>query len=235
MHPSLFGTKRLNSLDTALRIRPDSMKVSLILAHPREGSFNHAIAEMARNTLQSSGHQVAFHDLYKEGFIPILRYEEIPKDATLDPIVQKHCEEIASAEGIIIVHPNWWGMPPAILKGWVDRVIQPGVAYEFLEGDSCEGVPQGLLKARIAIVFNTSNTLPEREHQVFGDPLETLWRNCIFGLCGVKEFYRKNYSVVVISSLDQRQAWLEDVKETIVGIFPEKYSVIRHIERASER
>ena len=209
-------------MDTSLRIRPDTMKVSLILAHPRSGSFNHAIAEMARNTLQSCGHQVIFHDLYQERFDPILRYEEIPKDAILDPIVQEHCEEIASAEGIIIVHPNWWGMPPAILKGWVDRVIRPGVAYEFLEGDSGEGVPQGLLKARIAIVFNTSNTLLEREHQVFGDPLETLWKNCIFALCGVKDFYRKTYNVVVTSSVDQRKAWLENVRETINDIFPKE-------------
>jgi NAD(P)H dehydrogenase (quinone) len=222
MPPFLYGTKRLSSLDTALRIRPDSMKVSLILAHPRSGSFNHATAEMARNTLQSCGHQVSFHDLYQERFDPILRYEEIPKGTALDPIVQTHCEEIASADGIVIVHPNWWGMPPAILKGWVDRVIRPGVAYEFLEGDSGDGVPHGLLKAKIAIVFNTSNTLPEREHQVFGDPLETLWRNCIFGFCGVNEFCRKNYSVMITSSLDQRMAWLEDVRETIVGIFPGK-------------
>jgi NAD(P)H dehydrogenase (quinone) len=186
------------------------------------GRFNHAISEMARNTLQSCGHQVSFHDLYQEGFDPILRYEEIPKGAALDPIVQKHCEEIASAEGIIIVHPNWWGMPPAILKGWVDRVIRPGVAYEFLEGDSEEGVPQGLLKASKAIVFNTSNTLLEREHQIFGDPLDTLWRNFIFGLCGVNEFYRKTYSVVVTSSLDQKQAWLEDVREKINDIFPKE-------------
>jgi NAD(P)H dehydrogenase (quinone) len=186
-------------LDTSLRIGQDSMKVSLILAHPRSGSFNHAIAEMARNTLQSCGHQVSFHDLYQERFDPILRYEEIPKDATLDAIVQEHCDEIAYADGIIIVHPNWWGMPPAILKGWVDRVIRPGVAYKFLEGDSGEGVPQGLLRARKAIIFNTSNTLPEREHQVFGDPLETLWKNCIFSLCGVNEFYRKTYCVVVTS------------------------------------
>jgi len=114
-------------LDTSLKIRPDFMKVSLILANPRSGSFNHAIAEVARKTLQSCGHQVAFHDLYIERFDPILRYEEIPKSAAVDIAVQKHCEEIASAEGIIVVHPNWWGMPPAILKGWVDRVIRPGV------------------------------------------------------------------------------------------------------------
>ncbi len=198
------------------------MKISLILAHPKVGSFNHAIAEIALNTLESLGHRVDFHDLYRERFDPILPYEEIPKGAYVDGIIQKHCDEVASADGIIIVHPNWWGMPPAILKGWVDRVLRPGVAYEFLEVDSGEGVPLGLLKARTAIVFNTSNTLPGRELQVFGDPLETLWGNCIFGLCGVKNFHRTTYSVVVTSSQTQRKTWLEDVRETVARSFPKK-------------
>ena len=173
-------------------------------------------------TIESFGHNVAFHDLYRESFDPVLLCEEIPKGAYVDTIIEKHCEEIVSADGIIIVHPNWWGMPPAILKGWVDRVIRPGVAYEFLEGDSGEGVPQGLLKARTAIVFNTSNTFPEREHLAFGDPLETLWRNCIFGLCGVKDFYRTTYSVVETSSLEQRKTWLEDVRERVTKNFPKR-------------
>ena len=93
--------------------------------------------------------------------------------------------EIAQAQGIVIVHPNWWGQPPAILKGWVDRVLRPEVAYRFREGDAGDGVPVGLLKAKAAVVFTTSNTPRERELASFGDPLETLWKNCIFGLCGV--------------------------------------------------
>jgi NAD(P)H dehydrogenase (quinone) len=198
------------------------MKISLILAHPNPGSFNHAIAEEAKETLKNSGHQVNFHDLYIERFDPILRFEEIPKSAVVNRAVQRHCDEIASADGIIIVHPNWWGMPPAILKGWVDRVMRPGVAYEFLEGDSGEGVPNGLLKARKAIVFNTSNTNMERELRVFGDPLELIWRNCIFELCGIKNFYRKTYGVVVTSSLAQRKAWLEDVRQIVAELFPEE-------------
>jgi len=54
-----------------------------------------------------------------------------------------------------VVHPNWWGQPPAILKGWIDRILRPGVAYQFLEGDAGEGVPVGLLKAETALIFNT--------------------------------------------------------------------------------
>ena len=191
------------------------MRVSLILAHPKPGSFNHAIAQAALQTLRQNGHQVYFHDLCMEGFDPIMPYQEIPKGAFVDHVIQKHCHEIAHAEGIIIVHPNWWGQSPAILKGWIDRVIRPGVAYEFLEGDSGEGVPRGLLQAKAALVFNTSNTAPERELRIFGDPLETLWKNCIFELCGVIDFYRNTYSVVVTSTAEERVAWLRDVTETV--------------------
>jgi len=150
----------------------------------------------------------------------VLTGGEILKNTSLSAVVARHCEEIARAEGIVIIHPNWWGQPPAILKGWVDRVIRPGVAYEFLEGDSGEGVPKGLLKARATIVFNTSNTELEREKDVFGDPLETIWRNCIFGLCGVTDFHRRMFSVVVISTEDERNQWLEEVRRTVDRVFP---------------
>jgi len=196
------------------------MRVLVILAHPRSNSFNHAIGEAAVHVLEAEGHQVAFHDLYAEGFDPILGWKEIPKGSQIDGTIAMHCRDLVEAEGIIVVHPNWWGMPPAMLKGWVDRVIRPGVAYEFLEGDSGDGVPRGLLQARIALVFNTSNTPLQRELEAFGDPLQTLWKNCIFGLCGIGDFRRKSYGVVVISTEEQRKAWLDDVRETVRQCFP---------------
>ena len=196
------------------------MRVSVILAHPRPGSFNHAIAETSVQALVQNGHKVAFHDLYLESFDPILGFKEIAKDAPLNDTIEIHCRELAMAEGIIVIHPNWWGMPPAILKGWVDRVMRPGLAYEFLEGDSGEGVPRGLLLAGRAIVFNTSNTLPDREQNAFGDPLQTIWKNCIFGICGVADFHRKTYCVVVTSTHEQRAAWLDDVRAIVNENFP---------------
>jgi NAD(P)H dehydrogenase (quinone) len=196
------------------------MHISVILAHPNPQSFNHVIAKTAVSQLKQNNHQIAFHDLYAENFDPILPTEEIPKGAALSPDIASHCWEIARADGIIIVHPNWWGQPPAILKGWTDRVIRPGVAYEFLEGDEGEGIPVGLLKAKAALVFNTSNTPLERELQVFGDPLERLWRDCIFDLCGVTNFYRKMFNVIVTSSLSQRRQWLKNVAEVVSQYFP---------------
>jgi len=191
------------------------MGILVVLAHPDPNSFNHAIARVAVETLQANGHEVIYHDLYQERFDPFLWADEIPIDAALDSSIVRHCEELATAEGIVVVHPNWWGQPPAVMKGWIDRVFRPGVAYEFLEGDTGEGVPIGLLKAKSALVFNTANTPEERELNVFGDPLERLWKDCIFELCGVREFYRKMFGVIVTSSQEQRKGWLAEVRRAV--------------------
>jgi NAD(P)H dehydrogenase (quinone) len=196
------------------------MNVSVILAHPNSESLNHAIARTAESRLKQNGHSVSFHDLYAERFDPLLPSEEIPNSASLPDQIDSHCQEIASADGIIIVHPNWWGAPPAILKGWVDRVLRPGVAYKFLEGDQGEGTPVGLLKAHSAVVFNTANTGSRREREVFGDPLQLIWKNCIFDLCGVRNFHREMFTIVVTSSPEKRQEWLERVDLVVNKHFP---------------
>jgi NAD(P)H dehydrogenase (quinone) len=205
------------------------MKISVILAHPDHSSFNHAIARTVVEQLENNGHIACFHDLYEEKFDPLLVAKEIPADALFPLAIKEHCEEIAEADGIVIVHPNWWGQPPAILTGWIDRVVRPGVAYQFLEGDSGEGVPKGLLRARAAIVFNSSNTDPERERNVFGDPLEMIWKNCVFGLCSVPVFYRRVFSVVITSSEAQRKQWLDEVKATIDSMFPNEEDLNDHV------
>ena len=196
------------------------MKILVILGHPNKASFNHAIAATAVETLRKNGHDVVFHDLYTENYDPMLSADEIPQDADIPSDIKQYCSEISAAEGIIIVHPDWWGQPPAILKGWIDRTMRPGIAYRFDEGDSGEGVPKGLLNAKVAMVFTTSNTPMKREQEVFGDPLETIWKNCIFGLCGIDNYYRRNFSVIVTSTEEQRKAWLKEVEEDITRYFP---------------
>ena len=114
----------------------------------------------------------------------------------------------------MIVHPNWWAMPPAILKGWLDRVLRQGVAYEFANG----GVV-GLLRGKSALVLTTSNTPREDELRLFGDPLENLWRTCIFGFCGVEDVVRRNFESIILSTAD-RAAWLAEVRQIVQRRFP---------------
>jgi len=191
--------------------------VSILLANPRSGSLCHALARVAMDTCRDLGHEVRFHDLQAEEFNPVLDERELQERVPSDPLLQQHCREIREADAILVVHPNWWGQPPAILKGWVDRVLRSGVAYEFLEGDEGQGVPRGLLKAKVAIVLNTSDTPLERERAVFGDPLEALWGRCILPYCGVARMVRHTYGVVVNSTNEERAAWLEHAKTLVRG------------------
>lgn len=197
-----------------------SVNILIVVAHPDPASFNHALADAAARAVKRLGHSAVLHDLHAERFDPVLPAAEIARGAPLPPWLQRHCDDLASADGIVIVHPNWWGQPPAILTGWIDRVVRPGIAYAFEEGDQGEGVPVGLLRARTAIVINTSNTPAERERLAFGDPLESIWRRCVFDLCGVKDVRRRVYGVVATSSPESRARWLADAEELVCSAFP---------------
>jgi NAD(P)H dehydrogenase (quinone) len=191
------------------------MKISVILGHPAVGSFNHAIAATAVQTLQSLGHSVCFHDLYVEQFDPLYTAAELKRDASLPLALEQHCREMDAAEGLIIVHPNYWSRPPAILCGWVDRVLRQGRAYNFTP----QG-PIGLLKVKTALVFNTANTPQDQEEALYGDPLEIHWRKVVFGLCGIKQVFRRNFSPVILSTPAQRQQWLQQVRTLVAEKFP---------------
>ena len=196
------------------------MRMLVILGHPSPASLNHALAERVVDTLTDLGHEVMFHDLQAEGFDPVLPAEEPGRGAVLPEDVARHCEEARIADGIVVIHPNWWGMPPAVLKGWVDRVLRVDVAYRFEGEDGGEGVPVGLLKASRALVLNTSNTETGREQTVFGDPLERIWKDCIFGLCGVEDVTRRMFNIVCVSTPEERAAWLDEAGAMVRELFP---------------
>lgn len=85
-------------------------KILVILGHPDPNSFNHAIARTVCDTLQALDRRVAFHDLYAEGFDPLLPAAEIPEQGELPEDIRQHCRELAAADGIVVVHPNWYGV-----------------------------------------------------------------------------------------------------------------------------
>jgi putative NADPH-quinone reductase len=187
------------------------MLALIVVANPSPDSLSHAMASAAERVLVARGYEIAYHDLYAEHFDPVQPTGEHGNVGSSSVLVERHCSELARADLILVFHPNWWGQPPAILKGWIDRVFRLNTAYAYPPGVGFEGVPVGLLRARLAIVVNTSNTSAEREALAFGDPLETLWRNCVFGLCGVNSVIRRMYAPVSGSTAQQRAAWLYEV------------------------
>jgi NAD(P)H dehydrogenase (quinone) len=189
----------------------------VVLAHPRPGSLNHAVADRAARALREAGMHVDLHDLQAEGFDPVLRPEEAWTagasaadllDRTADPLVRRHRELVARADVLVAVHPNWWGKPPAVMAGWLDRVLVPGVAYAL---DDPGGLPRPLLALRGLLVVNTSDTPADRETEQYGDPLDAIWRRCLAPYLGGPVVERLVLRVVADADADQRAAWLAEV------------------------
>lgn len=189
-------------------LSPSRVRALVVVAHPDPASFSHALAALAADVARGHGFDVDHHDLYAERFDPVQPTGEAVNTGSTDPLVERHCAALAAADLVVVCHPNWWGQPPAILKGWIDRVFRLGTAYGYPPGVPPEGEPVGLLRARAAVVFNTSNTPADREAAVFGDPLEALWTRCVFGLCGVHDVERRMFGPMSGSTAVQRDAWL---------------------------
>jgi NAD(P)H dehydrogenase (quinone) len=193
----------------------DTMTASVIIAHPYRKSFNHAIFDTVCSRLSKNGMHVFDHDLYKENFNPVLTTEELGSDLSHDPLVNTYARELIESDLLFFIHPNWWGQPPAILKGYIDRVIRPPHSYDFPAGDSGGGLPIGKLKGKHGIVFNTSNTEEKRENAYFHDPLENIWKQCVFGFCGIDNYRRKIFRIVADSDAEQRTGWLKEVEDIV--------------------
>ena len=126
-------------------------------------------------------------------------------------------------------------MPPAILKGWIDRVLRMEVAYRFVANDQGEGVPVGLLKAKAAIVFNTAHAPEDREQRVFRRPAGNALEKMRLRSCGVKNVQRRTFSVVVTSTRNSGRTWLAEVGGIVLVQFPAEKMVPDKPGRVSTR
>ena len=113
------------------------MRILYLYAHPLPESFHHAIREDALAGLREAGHQVDLCDLYAEGFNPVLGaeerrgYHDIPANRVP---VEDYVARLERAEALVLSFPTWCFGLPAILKGWMDRVLLPGVSFVIEEG-----------------------------------------------------------------------------------------------------
>jgi putative NADPH-quinone reductase len=132
------------------------MHVVVALAHPNSDSFSHAIAQRACAGLRAAGHEVHLLDLYALGVRAAMSPEEHAAyhgdNPAVDPMVAEHGALIRNAQALVFVYPTWWSSMPAILKGWLERTMVPGVAFVF---NSKGKVRPGLTNVRRVVGIST--------------------------------------------------------------------------------
>jgi NAD(P)H dehydrogenase (quinone) len=185
----------------------------VVVAHPDGRSFNHSLAQAVHDVFQECGFNSTLRDLHAENFNPVLTETEVRGGSVSDPILRMHMDLLTQTDVLAVIHPNYWGTPPAIMKGWMDRIFAHGAAYAFEKGADQGDAPKGLLKARAALILNTSNTSEERERHIFGDPLERIWRDCLLEYCGIMHVRRHVFRIVATSTAAERARWIQQAKE----------------------
>lgn len=111
------------------------MRALLLVAHPDRESWCHAAATRAVAGLERAGHHVDVIDLYEQGYRAAMSLEERrayeTDDPICDPLVGEHAALLLEAQILVFVYPTWWSGLPAILRGWLERTMVPGVGFHL--------------------------------------------------------------------------------------------------------
>ncbi|MGN8113414.1 NAD(P)H-dependent oxidoreductase [Labrys sp. 22185] len=118
------------------------MKLLVVYCHPCSESFGASIRDTALRALDKAGHEVRLIDLYAQGFNPVMSAEErrgYHEPGSNEAPVAEHLAQLRWCEGLIFIHPTWWYGPPAMLKGWLERVWVPHATFTMPENGKAIG------------------------------------------------------------------------------------------------
>ena len=187
-------------------------KIFIIYGHYSDKSFNAAIKDEFIKTVKENGNEVDLVDLYKENFNPVFAGEKP------DAVVLDHQKRIENSDVIVLIAPIWNFRMPAILEGWIDKVLSPPWAFRFKKIFGNYGYPVGNLTGKKAIVFCTYGS-PQFAIRTFflNMPTKRLRRG-VFNICGITNVIYKRYFAVPFVSDEKRKKFLRDVKKTASNI-----------------
>jgi NAD(P)H dehydrogenase (quinone) len=184
-------------------------KIAIILGHPSSDSYCASLARAYARAAQSKGHAVRWIDLSSMQFDPILRagYRQ-PQPLEADLLLAQ--ETLKWAEHWVFAYPIWWGSMPALLKGFFDRVLNPGFAFAYRKNSSFW---DKLMTGRSAQLIVTLDTPAWYFRWVYRMPGHNQMRHTILQWIGVKPVKLAQYGPLHGSSATQRSKWLSDVAD----------------------
>lgn len=193
------------------------MKALVVYCHPKEGSFTSAVRDQVIAKLEAKGAEIRIVDLYAQGFTPVLTAQEL--DIYEDParnteLVAADVENLKWCDTLIFVYPTWWYGLPAILKGWLDRVFVPEIAF-LMPTPERKTIERGLSHITRLGVFTTCGASRWLTFIVGAPGKRTLVRGVGF-LCAkpLRKAFAAHY-LMDSSTPESRKAHLDRVAKTM--------------------
>ena len=157
----------------------------VIVAHPNNQSFNKAITDAVVESNREMGAETLLRDLYSLDFNPVLSWEELQAAARgiIPSEIRNEQLLISKADLITLIYPLWWMGFPAILKGYLDRVLTHGFAYKT-EGDISVGLIQG---KKMQQLITIGSNVEQYQNLGFDKSLNDCLINGLFNYCGITD------------------------------------------------
>lgn len=164
------------------------MRTLLVYCHPNPNSLSGALYTASVATLKAQGHELRCFDLYQEEFAPVMTLEEreayLPNPGLIEARVQPHVDALKWCEHLVFIFPIWFYGPPAMLKGWLERVWLPGVAFLPPPAKGASAVPGLRHIQRLTVI--THGGAPWWWLKVIGDPAKRLFTRGLRALMAKK-------------------------------------------------
>ena len=196
-----------------------AMKTLIIFNHPYEGSFCSAIRDAVKSGLRKGRHSCKVINLDKDRFDPVMREKDLKafklrgeEDLTLidgvDPIVLRYKKKLEWAERIVMIFPIWWMTVPAMTKGFIDKVIFPGMIYK-MEGGKLVSM---LSRLKQVVIITTMNTPAAIYESNFGNSIEGSLIKGTFNQIGIHDIRWISLNMVKQVGDEKRWLWLDEIE-----------------------
>ncbi len=191
------------------------MKIVIVYNHPYDGSYCKAILNSVNLGLQQGAHEVDIIDLDKEGFDPVMKAEDLQafrNKNPVDPKVLEYKKRLEQADHLIFIFPIWWELMPAMMKGFIDKVIFPGLAYDYANASNTRMKPL-LTRLKGVTMITTMNTPKILYWGIFGNAIKKAMMRGTFWKLGYKNRKWISLNMVKMVSPEKRQKWLSQLEE----------------------
>jgi NAD(P)H dehydrogenase (quinone) len=191
------------------------MKVVIVFNHPYDGSYCNAILQAATAGLRKANHEIDVIHLDKDGFNPVMTSADLNAfrlQKAIDPQALAYNERIKDADHLVFVFPIWWELMPAMMKGFVDKVIFPGLAYTYKDTSNTYMKPLWTNVKGITIM-TTMNTPNWAYWLLFGNAIKKALLLGTFWKTGYKNRKWISFNQVKMVSAEKRKNWLVDIEK----------------------
>lgn len=190
------------------------MKVVIVFNHPYDGSFCNAILQSVINGLAKGNHQIDIIHLDKDNFNPVMTAGDLKGFRDKKPIdvqVIEYSNRIKEAHHLVFIFPIWWELMPAMTKGFIDKVIFPGVAYDYTNVNNTRMKPLWN-KLKGVTMITTMNTPNYLYWLLFGNAIKKAMILGTFWKLGFKNRKWISFNQVKAVSVDKRKKWLTELE-----------------------